>query len=93
MAERKRLIAFRPGVDDAMRELKQTKPDYWRERRAWLLTVRTQVHNRLHILNRQIGALQRAAFSAQAGADAPSVATGGTESAPVAPTPLPTDPA
>ena len=74
MAERKRLIAFRPGVDEAMRELKQTKPDYWRERRAWLLTVRTQVHNRLHILNRQIGALQRAAFSAQTGTEAAAAA-------------------
>ena len=59
LAERERLIALRPSVDDQMRELKQLKPDYWRERRAWLLVVRSLLHNRLHIINRQIGALNR----------------------------------
>lgn len=59
LAERERLIALRPSVDDQMRDLKQMKPDYWRERRAWLLVVRTLLHNRLHIINRQIGALNR----------------------------------
>jgi hypothetical protein len=72
LAERERLIALRPSVDDQMRDLKQMKPDYWRERRAWLLVVRTLLHNRLHIINRQIGALQRAAFVAQTDAETPA---------------------
>lgn len=61
--ERERLIAFRPTVDEEMRVLKQAKPEGWRERRAWLLAVRSQVHNRLHIINCQIGALNRAALT------------------------------
>ena len=58
-AERERLISLRPSLDEMLRELKQMKPDYWRERRAWVLAVRSLLHNRLHIINRQMGAITR----------------------------------
>lgn len=83
LAERERLIALRPSVDDQMRDLKQMKPDYWRERRAWLLVVRTLLHNRLHIINRQIGALNR--LQAPPEESVPARLTDPTASDPVGP--------
>jgi hypothetical protein len=58
-AERQRVNGLRPGIDAALRELREMKPPFWRERRFWMMKVREMTHNRMHILNRQIMALSR----------------------------------